>query len=95
VLDQQPSNIKSFLLDSCVLGRLCAPLCDAVMERNDSQDMLEQLERANLFISPLDDERRWYRYHQLFSTVLNNRMTRINPDRASLLRRRVIGWYDK
>src|SRR5215204_4805178 len=62
VLNQQPEGDRSFLLESSVLSRMCGPLCDAVTGRADGQATLERLEHANLFVVPLDNERRWYRY---------------------------------
>ena len=78
VLHQQSESVQSFLLRTSILDRLCGPLCDAVL-RNPSfsgQEILEYIERANLFIVPLDDERRWYRYHHLFADLLRQRLRR-------------------
>jgi LuxR family maltose regulon positive regulatory protein len=69
-LAQQPPDVRDFLLATSILDQLDAPLCDAVTQRTDSQALLEQLERDNLFLVPLDDERRRYRYHHLFADVL-------------------------
>ncbi|MCB0010202.1 MAG: hypothetical protein KDE04_27240, partial [Anaerolineales bacterium] len=63
VLDHQTDEIRDFLLHTSILERLSGPLCDAVCSRHDGQTVLAALERANLFVVPLDDERRWYRYH--------------------------------
>ncbi len=95
VLNRQPSSVKQFLLETSVLERMCSHLCDAVTERTDSQSMLVQLELANLFIAPLDDERRWYRYHQLFATILQNQLAKSAPERINLLRHRASVWYEK
>jgi len=95
VLNQQPSGLKQFLLETSILERLCAPLCDAVTERSDSQSLLAHLEATNLFISPLDDERCWYRYHQLFSSILHSRLINDEPQRISLLHQRAAGWFEK
>ena len=70
VLAGQTAEIRGFLLQTAVLNRLCAPLCDALLEISQSQQILEQLETANLFLMPLDDARHWYRYHQLLPLVL-------------------------
>jgi LuxR family maltose regulon positive regulatory protein len=70
VLNRQPEGVRSFLLETSVLGRMCGPLCDTVTGRPEGQAMLERLEHANLFVIPLDDERLWYRYHHLFAEVL-------------------------
>jgi LuxR family maltose regulon positive regulatory protein len=93
VLAQQPDEVRHFLLHTAVLEQLCAPLCDAVLEQTDSQAMLEHLEAANLFVQPLDGERRWYRYHQLFAEVLRQRLLRAHPDRVPTLHQRASQWY--
>ena len=76
VLYQQPENIQKFLLQTSILERLCGPLCDAVLldPSASGQDTLEYIEQANLFIVPLDTERRWYRYHHLFADLLRQRL---------------------
>ena len=74
VLEQQPLGTKTFLLQTSILNRLCGPLCDAVTGGSDGQATLEWLEQANLFIVPLDDERRWYRYHHLFTEMMQARL---------------------
>ena len=76
VLGRQPESIQTFLLRTSILDRLCGPLCDAVMSESvaSGQETLEYLERANLFIVPLDNERRWYRYHHLFAELLRQRL---------------------
>src|ERR671919_2880321 len=61
VLERQPQGVRQFLLGTCVLERMSAPLCDVLTGRSDGQDMLERLERENLFVVALDDERGWYR----------------------------------
>jgi LuxR family maltose regulon positive regulatory protein len=76
VLHRQPESIQSFLLRTSLLDRLCGPLCDAVLlaPAGSGQATLETIERANLFIVPLDSERRWYRYHHLFGDLLRQRL---------------------
>jgi LuxR family maltose regulon positive regulatory protein len=76
VLQQQPERIQTFLLRTSILERLCGPLCDAILQDHSDcgQEILEYLERANLFINPLDNERRWYRYHRLFTDLLRQRL---------------------
>jgi LuxR family maltose regulon positive regulatory protein len=76
VLHQQPQSVQTFLLRTSILDRLCGPLCDAIMldPPASGQGTLEYLERANLFIVPLDNERRWYRYHHLFADLLRQRL---------------------
>ncbi|MBU4440277.1 MAG: hypothetical protein L6276_05540, partial [Acetobacterium sp.] len=75
VLQQQPGNVQSFLLHTSILDRMSGPLCDAVLLNPSAsgQETLEYLERANLFIVPLDAERRWFRYHHLFAELLRQR----------------------
>ncbi len=76
VLQQQPERVQTFLLRTSILDRLCGPLCDAVLlaPSASGQETLEYLEHANLFIIPLDNERRWYRYHHLFADLLRQRL---------------------
>jgi LuxR family maltose regulon positive regulatory protein len=93
VLEHQPDERVRFLLDTTILKSLCGPLCDAVTERQQSQAMLEELEAANLFLFPLDTERRWYRYHQLFAEALSARLRRDAPERISTLHRRACRWF--
>ncbi len=74
ILSQQPEPIQRFLLHTSILEQLCGPLCDAVTQRGDSQAVLNHLERANLFVIPLDNRRYWYRYHNLFAELLRQRL---------------------
>jgi len=80
VLQRQPEPVQRFLLQTSVLDRLSGPLCDAVTGQDDGKAMLAVLERGNLFLVPLDDRRRWYRYHQLFADVLRARVLDEQPD---------------
>ena len=82
VLARQPEHLQDFLLQTSVLDRLCGPLCDAVTGQQDAKAMLAALERANLFLVPLDDRRRWYRYHQLFADVLGRACWTSSPARS-------------
>src|SRR5512135_12421 len=95
VLQHQPEPIHSFLLHTAILDRLCAPLCNTVTERKDSREMLNVLERSNLFLIPLDDQRQWYRYHHLFADVLQTHLTEAQPDRAAALHGRASAWYER
>jgi LuxR family maltose regulon positive regulatory protein len=95
VLRRQTDKVRTFLLDTSVLDRLCAPLCDAVTGQDDGRTMLAALERANLFLVPLDDHRRWYRYHHLFADVLRARLSDERPDRARELHLRASDWYEQ
>jgi len=93
VLARQPAHVRDFLLDTAVLDRLTGPLCDAVTGSADGTRMLEDLERGNLFLVPLDDERAWYRYHHLFADVLRARLRAETPDRVPSLHQRASEWF--
>ena len=97
VLGQQPENIQTFLLRTSLLDRMCGSLCDAVMLdlSISGQEILEQLERANLFIIPLDNDRHWYRYHHLFGDVLRIHLMANQPEQVSALHQRASEWYEK
>ena len=95
VLHRQPADVQEFLLQTAGLDRLTAPLCDAVTGRSDSQGMLEHLERANLFIVPLDTQRRWYRYHNLLADLLRRRLKQKRPDQVAALHYRASTWYEE
>ena len=95
VLSRQPAAVQQFLLHTCILERLSGPLCDAVTEQEGSQAMLEALERANLFVVALDDERRWYRYHHLFAEVLRSHLQQRAPTLVPQLHRRASTWYEQ
>lgn len=95
VLNQRPQGTQDFLMQTAILGRLCGPLCDAVCgaEPGSSQHTLEQLEQSNLFILPLDNQRRWYRYHRLFADLLQQRLQQSQPGLAPALHQRASAWY--
>ena len=95
VLQRQPEQIRNFLLQTAILERFCAPLCNAVMEREDGKEMLDLLERSNLFLVPLDDQRQWYRYHHLFAEVLQVYLREEQPGRVSTLHRRASVWFEQ
>jgi LuxR family maltose regulon positive regulatory protein len=100
VLQQQPAEVQTFLLYTSILDRLCGPLCDTVLgvrnqEFRDSQSLLEYLEHANLFITPLDDQRQWYRYHPLFAGLLRHRLQQAYPDRVAPLHLSASHWYEQ
>ena len=89
---------RSFLSHTCVLERLCGSLCDALTRQDKEargQLMLEALEHANLFVIPLDDEHRWYRYHHLFADVLKSRLQQSQPLLVPELHRRASAWYEQ
>jgi LuxR family maltose regulon positive regulatory protein len=93
VLARQSDEVRDFLLSTCVLDRLTGPLCDAVTGRTGSAARLAALERANLFLVPLDDRRRWYRYHHLFADVLRVHLAQWEPGRVDELHRRASIWF--
>jgi LuxR family transcriptional regulator, maltose regulon positive regulatory protein len=107
VLNQQPESIQAFLLRTSILDRLNGSLCDAVrvdlaetsrrsVESSQSgQSILETLERANLFIIPLDDDKNWYRYHHLFAELLRQRLRQTAPEQISTLHSSASRWYDQ
>lgn len=96
VLHRQPAPIQTFLLRTAILNRMCGPLCDAIMQDASAsgQETLADLERANLFIVPLDNERRWYRYHHLFGELLRQRLQQQQPDSVASLHIRASSWYE-
>ena len=93
VLAGQTEQVRAFLLETSILNALSGPLCDAVTGTTDSQEVLELVERAGLFLQPLDEVRGWWRYHQLFADLLRARLAQ-QPDRSAQLHRRAAGWYD-
>jgi LuxR family transcriptional regulator, maltose regulon positive regulatory protein len=95
VLQRQPEHVRSFLLQTSILDRLTGSLCDAVIGQDGGKAMLNALERGNLFLVPLDDRRRWYRYHQLFADVLRARLLDEQPDGVGELHRRASDWYEQ
>jgi LuxR family maltose regulon positive regulatory protein len=95
VLQRQPGHVRTFLLQTSVLSRLNGPLCEAVTGRDGGRAMLEALERRNLFLVPLDDHRRWYRYHHLFADVLRARLLDEQPDRLRELHLRASDWCEQ
>jgi LuxR family transcriptional regulator, maltose regulon positive regulatory protein len=102
VLRQQPEAVQSFLLRTSILKRLSGPLCDVLLDAGPGdrsppagQDVLEALDRANIFVVPLDDERRWYRYHHLFAEFLRELLQRRSPALLPALHRRAARWYER
>jgi LuxR family maltose regulon positive regulatory protein len=110
VLRRQPDRVQMFLLQTSILDRLCGPLCDKLIgDRGlesgldasspagdlQSQDVLEHLESSNLFILPLDSERRWYRYHRLFADLLRQRLRQMHPDLVPGLHGRASEWFEQ
>jgi LuxR family maltose regulon positive regulatory protein len=96
VLQRLPDDIRDFLFATCVLRRLNASLCDAVTEETGTaRAILDRLERQNLFLVPLDEQRQWYRYHHLFADVLNSRLSTEEQARLPALHRRASDWFER
>ena len=93
VLGRQPQEVQIFLLSTCILERLTASLCDAVLQQSGSQQMLHQLDKANLFVISLDSKRQWYRYHALFAEALRYQLERTQDDLVPILHYRASLWY--
>lgn len=100
VIGRQPDHVQTFLLYTSILERMSAELCQALLTPDESgenaarsQAMLNYLERANLFVTPLDEERRWYRYHHLFAEMLRDRLQRTLPELVAELHRRAARWH--
>ncbi|MDQ3695420.1 MAG: LuxR C-terminal-related transcriptional regulator [Chloroflexota bacterium] len=93
VIAHLPETHRQFLLQTSILDRLCGSLCDAVGGRGGSQEMLERLERENLFLVPLDDDRTWFRYHRLFAGFLQAELRRRRPDELAQCHRRATEWF--
>lgn len=95
VLQRQTAPVRRFLLQTSILDRLHGPLCDAVTGETDGAARLDALERGNVFVVPLDDQRRWYRYHHLFAAVLRARLMAERPDQVAPLHRRASDWCEQ
>ena len=94
VLQQQSESVRTFLLQTSILDRMCGSLCGAVTAQEGSKGMLESLQRDNLFVVPLDDQRQWYRYHHLFADVLQAHLIEAQPEQVSRLHQRASVWYE-
>jgi LuxR family maltose regulon positive regulatory protein len=94
VLARQPEKVQTFLLRTSILERFCAPLCEYVAGGSEDLDIIDYLDRSNLFLVPLDDHRVWYRYHHLFSDFLGQRLREAEPDSIPELHRRANQWYE-
>lgn len=95
VLSRQSLSIQEFLLSTSILTRLNGSLASAVTEREDGKTLLEHVRQANLFLIPLDQERRWYRYHQLFADVLRVRLEDTHPALVPTFYQRAMAWYEQ
>jgi len=94
VLEQQSKSVQAFLLQTAVLNRLTGSLCDALTGQDNGRATLEMLDRANLFVVPLDNERRWYRYHHLFADLVRQRLDQQQSDSVAELHSRASVWYE-
>jgi LuxR family maltose regulon positive regulatory protein len=92
VLNRQPEDVRGFLLETAVLREMTAPLCEAVTGKAGARAILETLERENVFVVPLDDDRTWYRYHHLFADALRVRLQASHPGRVAELHDAASGW---
>jgi LuxR family transcriptional regulator, maltose regulon positive regulatory protein len=93
VLDRQTPEVREFLLRTSIVQRFTGPLCDALLDASDSARRLVELERANLFLIPLDERRMWYRYHHLFGDLLAHELSLLRPDEVTPLHRRAYEWH--
>jgi ATP/maltotriose-dependent transcriptional regulator MalT len=93
VLDAHDPKLQTLMLGSSVLGRLCGPLCDAVLGQEGSGELLAELSRTNLFLVPLDDHGEWYRFHHLFAQLLRVELENREPGLAPLLHERASVWH--
>ena len=89
----EPVDVRQFLIRTAILERFSGPLCDVVVERVDSDEILRELERTNLFVVPLDAEHEWFRYHRLFGDLLRRQLERAAPEIVGDLHRRASTWY--
>ncbi|CAG0969337.1 Serine/threonine-protein kinase PknK [Anaerolineae bacterium] len=94
VLQRQPESLQRFLIETSILNRMCAPLCNAVTERSNSTGVLADLNRRNLFVTPLDSEHYWFRYHHLFAELLNGHLQRLRANDLPALHRRAAHWHE-
>lgn len=95
VLERQAPSIQEFLRQTAILDRMTGSLCDSLTGQENGQMTLEMLEQANLFIVPLDQGRRWYRYHHLFADLLRQRLRQTQPEHVSTLHKKASRWYQQ
>mgnify|MGYP000061167553 CR=1 FL=1 len=93
VMARHPEEVQTFLRRTSILERFCAPLCEYVVGGSEDVDIIDYLDRSNLFLIPLDDHRKWYRFHHLFADFLSQRLRESEPDRIPELHRRASQWY--
>jgi LuxR family transcriptional regulator, maltose regulon positive regulatory protein len=95
VLSRQPADIRRFLARTAILGQFSAPLSDAVLDSTDAADIIRTLERENLFVVPVDENRGWYRYHRLFAQLLRSQLARAEPGIIPTLHQRASAWHQQ
>jgi len=95
VLEQQSSEIQDFLIQTSILDRMCAPLCNTIIGKDDGQRILLQLDQMNLFVVSLDDQRRWYRYHHLFIDLLRQKLRISYNNLIPGLHHKACEWYQE
>jgi LuxR family transcriptional regulator, maltose regulon positive regulatory protein len=95
VLSRQPAHIRRFLARTAILGEFSAPLSDAVLDSTDAAEIIGTLERENLFVVPVDENRGWYRYHRLFAQLLRSQLTRAEPGIIPVLHQRASAWHQQ
>lgn len=95
VLENQTNELRTFLLETSILDRMCAPLCQHITGQPDAQEILEKIDHSNLFLIPLDDDRRWYRYHHLFGDLLRSRLKEIRSERQLELHKEASAWFEE
>jgi LuxR family transcriptional regulator, maltose regulon positive regulatory protein len=95
VLSRQPAHIRRFLARTAILGEFSAPLADAVLGSADAAEIIGTLERENLFVVPVDENRGWYRYHRLFAQLLRSQLTRAEPGIIPALHQRASAWHQQ
>ena len=93
MLSRQPGVVRQFLTRTSILDRFCAPLCDAVTGSAGAAQIIDVMERQNLFVVPLDDTRQWFRYHHLFAQMLRSELDRTEPELLLTLHERASAWY--
>jgi LuxR family transcriptional regulator, maltose regulon positive regulatory protein len=95
VLSRQPAHIRRFLARTAILGEFSAPLSDTVLGSADAAEIIGTLERENLFVVPVDENRGWYRYHRLFAQLLRSQLTRAEPGIIPTLHQRASAWHQQ
>ncbi|MFT5645006.1 MAG: LuxR family maltose regulon positive regulatory protein [Janthinobacterium sp.] len=93
MLAQKPEHLQQFILQTSILDRFCIASCNAVTGRDDGKQLLDEVQRSNMFITPIDEQRLWFRYHPLFAAFLRAQLTLRHPGLACLLHRRAAHWY--